>query len=231
MKKTLLFLLTIAAVSLSAQNLQVHYDMGKDRGYITTTMEMFRPDKIGNTFFFIDMNYNADGVKGVSLAYWEIARVFKTEKMPFGIQIEYNGGAGQFLADERLNGYRINDAWLAGIDYSINAKDFSKGISFKVLFKHIRAKHDASFQLTTVWFVNFLEGKMTFSGFADFWREDSDYNYDGIADTKYIFLSEPQIWYNITPHFSFGSEVEFNNNFANLEGFHVNPTVAVKWTF
>lgn len=232
MRKILLFCMMIGSAYTFAQNLQVHYDMGKDRGFVTTTIEMFKPDKLGNTFFFVDMNYNSDGVKGVSLAYWEIARVFKTEKMPLGIHVEYNAGFGRYKAvDDTIYGYRINDAWLAGIDYSLSAKDFSKGISFKMLFKHIRDKHDASFQLTSVWYVNFLNDKMTFSGFADFWKEDSDFNFDGIADAGFIFLSEPQIWYHLNENFSFGSELELSNNFGNNEGFQANPTIAVKWTF
>lgn len=226
-----MFFLLIAGVSSSAQNLQVHYDMGKDRGFVTSTMEMFKPDILGNTFFFIDLNYGSDGVKGMSLAYWEIARVFKTEAMPFGIHAEYNGGFGQFKAGDNMNGYRINDAWLAGIDYSFMAKDFSRNLTLKALFKHIRDKHDASFQLTGVWFVNFLEGKMTFSGFADFWKEDSDFNFDGAVDSEFVFLSEPQIWYHLNEHFSIGGELELNNNFGNLEGFHANPTLGCKWTF
>lgn len=231
MRKLFTFILFIWATTLFAQNLQVHYDMGKDRGYLTTTMEMFKPDKLGNTFFFIDMNYNSDGVSGVSLAYWEIARVFKTEKMPFGLHVEYNSGFGRFKVADLEQGYRINDAWLAGIDYSFMAKDFSRGLTLKALYKYIRDKHDVSFQLTGVWFVNFLDGKMTFSGFADFWKEDSDFNFDGRVDAEYIFLSEPQIWYHLNNHFALGGEVELNSNFANLEGFHVNPTLGVKWTF
>ena len=67
----------------SAQNVQLHYDFGKSiyseldksegsygRPALTTTVEMFRPDSWGSTFFFVDMDYST-GVKG---AYWEIAR-------------------------------------------------------------------------------------------------------------------------------------------------------------
>ena len=39
-------------------NLQTFYDFGKDRQYLTTTFEMFKPDKFGDTFFFIDHYYN-----------------------------------------------------------------------------------------------------------------------------------------------------------------------------
>ena len=38
-------------------NLQTFFDLGKDRKYITTTFEMFKGDKWGDTFFFIDHYY------------------------------------------------------------------------------------------------------------------------------------------------------------------------------
>lgn len=230
MKKILFLMLFLSATAVFGQNLQLHYDMGEDRKYLTTTLEMFKPDKLGNTFFFVDMDYNVGDVEGMSLAYMEIARVFKTEKMPVGLHVEYNGGFGQYYNVENY-GYRINDAWLAGVDYSLNAEDFSKGFTLKALYKHIIDKHDASFQITAVWYVHFWDNRMTFSGFADFWREDSDFDYDGEADAEYVFLAEPQLWFHINEHFAVGSEIEFNNNFANLEGFHVNPTLGAKWTF
>lgn len=224
-------ILVLTWASISAQNIQLHYDLGKDRHHPTSTVEMFKPDKYGNTFFFIDMDYNAKGIKGVSLAYWEIARVFKTEKMPIGIHAEYDGGLGQFLDDdENPAGYTLNDAWLGGIDYSINAKDFSKGFSIKLLYKYIRDKHEASYQITGVWYLHLWDNRISMTGFADFWREDWDFNFDGATDTKYIFLAEPQFWYHILKNFAVGSEIELSNNFANVKGFQVNPTIAVKWT-
>jgi hypothetical protein len=48
--------------------------------------------------------------------------------------------------------------------------------------------------------------------------------------TDFVFLSEPQLWYNFGEHFSAGGEVELANNFI-VEGFRVSPTLAVKWTF
>ncbi len=46
MKKLVLVLfVSLLTLGTFAQNLQTHYDMGKDRGYLTTTVEMFRPDK------------------------------------------------------------------------------------------------------------------------------------------------------------------------------------------
>ena len=235
MKKTVAILLVLfAAASLKAQNLQVHYDFGKDRKFVTSTVEMFKPDKWGSTFFFVDMNYDADNGKTISLAYWEIARAFNLGKSPFAAHIEYNGGFGQFSAGSAGYGaYSINDAWLAGFDYNLHNADFTRGITFQVLYKYIKDKNDASFQLTTVWFMHMLNRKVSFTGFADFWREDNtvfDDN-DVASDTKYVFLTEPQIWYNVNENLSLGSEIEISSNFSANKGFMVNPTLAAKWNF
>lgn len=224
----LLFIVVLLTISTIAQNIQLHYDFGKDRKYVTTTVEMFKPDKLGNTFFFIDFDYGIPGHDFMNNAYFEIARVITIKKSPFGIHGEYNGGFGQVA---NIDGYfTLNNAWLGGVDYSWNSEDFSKGFSLKVLYKEIQKKQHA-FQITGVWHVNFAKGKMLFTGFADFWKEDSDFNFDGTTDATYTFLAEPQIWYNINGHFAFGSEVELSNNFALHDGFMVNPTLAVKWTF
>ena len=239
MKKLVLFLfVSLITLASIAQNVQTHYDLGKDRNYLTTTVEMFRPDKLGSTFFFIDMNYGVAGIQGVSLAYWEIARAFTLGKSPFALHLEYNGGFGQFPATPFNGAYQINDAYLGGIEYSRNASDFSKGFTIQTLFKSIRGKNDASFQLTGVWYVNFLKGKMRFNGFADFWKEDNVFQIGKttagapILETReFVFLAEPQLWFNVNNNFAAGSEVELSNNFAGHRGFMVNPTVALKYTF
>jgi hypothetical protein len=235
MKKPVAFLIVLFAVaSVKAQNLQVHYDFGKTRKLITSTVEMFKPDKWGSTFFFIDMNYDAKNAKTVSLAYWEIARAFKLGDSKLSAHVEYNGGLFQFDASPTNGAYSINNAWLGGLEYGINNADFTRGISLQVLYKYIKDKNDASFQLTTVWYMHMLNKKLTFDGFADFWREDNTF-YDGDGgvskNTKYVFLTEPQIWYNITENLSFGSEVEISSNFSGNEGFMINPTLAGKWKF
>lgn len=238
MKKLVLVLFAgLLTLGSFAQNIQTHYDMGKDRGYLTTTVEMFRPDKHGSTFFFIDMNYGDAGVKGVSLAYWEIARAWTIGKSPFAAHLEYNGGFGQYMPG---GAYQINDAYLGGIEYSWNKSDFSRGFTLQALYKNIRGKNDVSFQLTGVWYMNLLKNKVTFSGFADFWKEDNAFKIgttitgDPIFEsTKFVFLSEPQLWYNFNKNFAAGGEVELGYNFTgnSTKGFHVNPTVAMKYSF
>jgi hypothetical protein len=194
---------------------------------------MFKPDKMGSTFFFIDMDYGSDesGVDGISLAYWEIARSFKvSQNSAFEPRIEYNGGfgRGQFELGEDLitYNYSINSAFLAGGQYTWNNTDFSKVLTLQANYKYIKDIEDASFQLTAVWGLHFFDRKLSFTGFADFWKEENE-----MISTDFIFLSEPQLWYNAMEHFSVGGEVELASNFANYKGFKACPTLAVKWNF
>ena len=233
------FIIASFGLSTYAQNVQLHYDYGKDRKMFTTTVEMFKPDKMGSTFFFIDMDYGSDAsqVDGINLAYWEIARSFKiSQKSNFEPRVEYNGGfgRGQFQAGENTvqYNYSINSAWLVGGQYTFHNDDFSKVLTLQANYKYIKDKHDASYQLTAVWGLHFFDRKLSFTGFADFWREDNSFvDGDATNETDFVFLTEPQIWWNAMEHFSFGGEFEMSSNFGGNEGFILNPTVAVKWTF
>ncbi len=233
MKKLLFVALLLCGFSMvsKAQNVQLHYDFGgklydelEGRPKLTTTVEMFKPDKWGNTFFFVDMDY-AEG-KVVS-AYWEIARELRFWDAPVSAHIEYNGG---------LN--HINDAYLAGPSYAYNNKDFSKGFTLMALYKYLRHNPKPnSFQLTGVWYMHLNGGKFTFSGFADFWKEkhvDMEGN-----EHDYVFITEPQFWVNLNKfkgisenfNLSIGTECEITHNFAIMKGWHVIPTLAAKWSF
>lgn len=206
-------------------NVQLHYDFGKDRKFLTSTVEHLSFDKFGNNFFFVDFNYKGNAPIE---AYWEIARELKFWQPPFVIHVEYNGGLNTQV--------RINNAYLLGGTYSWSSKDFTKGFSLLAMYKIIQGNSSPhNFQLTGVWYLHFFKGKLSFLGFADFWREkqivSSDYFESDFRDASYIFMSEPQLWYNFTKSFSVGTEVELAYNFAGIDGFTVCPTAAIKWTF
>ena len=227
MKKFLLALfVSVLTLGAFAQNIQLHYDMGKDRKLFTSTVEMFRPDKYGSTFFFIDMDYSSDTRNvdnGISLAYWEIARAFKwKETQAIMPRVEYNGGL--FKLDGNDPFVPIENCWLAGVEHTWASADFSKILTLQANYKNIKDKEDASFQLTAVWTIKMLGDKLVFDGFADFWKEEMFWG------TDCRFLTEPQIWYNFCPNFSAGSEIEISSNFVR-DGWRINPTAAVKYTF
>ncbi|KGF37689.1 hypothetical protein HMPREF2136_05685 [Prevotella bivia DNF00650] len=249
MKKffSLVIALMAMTTSMQAQNVQLHYDLGhslyddlSNRQSVTTTVEMFKPDKWGSTFLFTDIDYKKDGTIG---AYWEIAREFNlTQNKQWAAHVEYNGGAGTGEAENGYSGNRYQHAFLAGGAWNWHSQDFSKTFSVQLMYKYYFVNHHtgyrpfSGFQLTEVWGLTFAKGLCTFDGFADLW-------YDPNVNGKLIFLTEPQFWVNMNKlkgwdkiNLSLGTEVEISNNFVwNNKGknnkFYAIPTIAAKWTF
>ena len=52
--------LTGASKAKAQTNAQILYDFGSDRKYVTLTLEMFKQDKWGSTYFFVDHDFNYD---------------------------------------------------------------------------------------------------------------------------------------------------------------------------
>ena len=227
-----LALMAVAAMGVSAQNIQVHYDFGRNiypdqedgRQKVTVTLEQFKADQWGSWYYFVDVDMTNKFTEG---AYTEISREFNIGKKGFAAHVEYDGGLNRFGS--------FQQAGLIGGAYNGHNADFSKTWSVQLMYKRFFKSYDYSsaynsVQLTGVWGLNFANKKCTFSGFVDFWRGE---NANG--NGQLVILSEPQFWYNITDHFSVGSEVEISNNFIyntyDDKSFFVNPTLAVKWNF
>ena len=242
-KKRLFFALALllSSVAVSAQNLQVHYDFGRQiysdeeatRQQVTLTFEQFKADKLGSWYWFIDLDMYHDGMKG---AYTEISREFTfaqpAQNLSLAGHIEYDGGMTTF---KNGGGTRFQNAALIGAALNGHNSDFSTTWSiqamYKQYFKYQSSRAYASMQLTGVWGVNFADGKGTFSGFLDIWRGEKANGHGQL-----VMLSEPQLWYNASKHFSLGTEIEFSNNFIvadcpTSKQFYVNPTLAVKFIF
>ena len=255
MRKSLLFFVTIIAASFCAKaqvNIQEQYDFNRE--HLTTTLEMFKADKWGSTFFFTDI-YHPDNIFGPTGYYTEIAR---------GLNFWQNTKLGGLSAHVEWNGGQFaNNAWLFGAEYLLHSSDFRYTLTIEVMYKSISGQKllddnparpfekvsDFPMQFTIIWGCADIFGLkgLTFSGFADFWGENINWgvNEDGEPDnTKFVFVSEPQLWYNIGRFFgcdnlNIGGEVELAYNFAGAwrkelsdnKGFNVSPCLGVKWNF
>lgn len=238
--------LSLGSLGVMAQNVQVHYDLGRalyddidTRPCLTTTIELYKPDRWGNTFFFTDLDYYSDGVAG---AYWEFARELNVSRnKQWAAHVEYDGGlSSDHLSDAAAT--RFQHAVLAGPAWNWASADFSRTFSVQLLYKYyFKGQHAynrpfSSVQLTEVWGVQLAKGLVTLSGYCDLWYDDS-------AAGNLILQSEPQFWFNFAHlkgagglPLSVGTEVELSNNFVyNNRGqhnrFYAIPTVAAKWTF
>ena len=258
MKKAFLIVALVAtAFCAKAQvNIQEQYDFNRE--HLTTTLEMFKTDNWGSTFFFTDI-YHPSNLNGPTGYYTEIARglnFWQTTKLGgLSAHVEWNGG--QFASN----------AWLFGAEYLLHDKDYKNTLTLEVLYKRISGQKDLDkmdptvrpydkvsdvpLQFTIVWNCQNLFGAkgLTFSGFADYWWE----NYQWVdpttgeaSVTHGVFISEPQLWYCIGQFFgcnnlNIGGEVEFAYNFAggwrsDLEfhknkGLTVAPACGIKWNF
>lgn len=258
-----LFLCVLAQVmaiaAFSQVNVQLHYDLGKatnpdsedGRQPVTTTVEMFKADKLGSTFFFIDMDYRSkktgSTTRGVVGAYWEVSRDFtfakvKDSNVSFTAHGEYNGGLNQTGP--------FQQCILVGPALQWHNDDFRKTFTFQALYKHMLKGNGvdghASFQTTAVWGITFANDLCTFSGFADLWYAQTPKNVykgkQGSDQRGLIFLTEPQFWFNIVNRhsannkLSIGTEWELSNNFVwynaakSKRSFYWNPTIALKWS-
>ena len=236
--------LALAHEAKAQTNLQVFYDFGKDRGHVTTTVEGFYNDNWGNTFFFVDHDFNNklkdNSIVSPNGTYMEIARCFNFwHSVPvlngFSLQAEYNGGI--------YNQFSINNAFLTGLDYFIHSKDYKNTLNLKVLYKWIdyrgvresapeafkdyNFKSLAPMQFTVVWGLQDLFGAkgLRFSGFADFWWQDHVLFYDEKGnnlespEVSHIeFISEPQLWYSVGQWFG-------------VPNFNIGGEVELSWDF
>ena len=221
------------SIAVSAQNVQLHYDFGRNiysgeeagRQKVTMTLEQFKADKWGSWFYFVDVDFSHKFTEG---AYTEISREFNLGKQsPFAAHIEYNGGFNRFGS--------FQQAALIGAAWNNHNADFSKTWSLQLMYKHYFKSYENThsypgLQLTGVWGLNFFDRKFTCSGFIDLWRGEKANGHGQL-----VILTEPQFWYNFNSHFSLGSEIEISSNFVyntyNDKSFFVNPTIAAKWNF
>ena len=218
MKKFIIFCLLLIPLVLNAQNVQLHYDFGDNREYFTSTIEMFNLDEYGATFFFFDLDYNQTlGDKSASLAYFEIARYLKLPINKLSATIQYNDGVAPWRP--------LGPVWLGGVSRPIDLGFVT--LSIDLLFRKARNSNSPDAQLTVVWFKSFLNTKLHFNGFLDLWSQNK-FGEDG---KEFVFLSEPQLWYNLGKHLAVGGEVELSKNFLPTDDFEIKPTLGLKWNF
>ncbi|MFH1214161.1 MAG: DUF5020 family protein [Candidatus Neomarinimicrobiota bacterium] len=223
-KKLFTILLIALPLMARAQNLQLNYDFG--RRHLTSTLEMYKTDKFGATYAFIDLDYNrcdSGKVKSASLAYGEIARYFKVPKLKnLSATIQYNDGL--------TNTFSFNPVWLGGAQYVLQVGKQTFPVDFLVR-KELNTD-GLTFQLTYVWY--YLWRKLEISGFVDIWSTGAD----AYPSKKIVILSEPQFWYKLTPAISIGGEIEISRNFSGawskkkdfaVDEIFVLPTLGLKW--
>jgi hypothetical protein len=236
MKRIIVLFLICFPHIARTQNLQLHYDFGKDRKFFTSTLEMFKPDTLGYTFWFVDFDFNLPGnPRSMSAAYWEISRDFYIpglRKNPafdqLTFHIEYNDGFTAFKdTGDFLGAASYNSVFLTGFSHPLRIGQFV--LTTQWLCRMPRGMDVPDFQFTVVWFQPILKGKVLLTGFADLWSQDKIYDAD---EKELVFQSEPQFWYLFAPKLAVGGEVEISRNFpVGPNDWQFCPTMGFRWEF
>lgn len=219
-------------------NLQYHFDFRRD--HPTVTQEFFAPDHLGYSFFFMDVNMDHNLKQGgASDFYFEMMRYFKLKsfrKYILYFTVQYDDGSEP-----------IGQVWLTGINIgNLNVGSFNLSTEF-LLKKEYNL--NLNWQYTLVWYAEFLNGKLVFNGFFDYWVNDvNNKNWPAfdpeIAVTKYSFQAEPQIGWMLAPHWKLGSEVEIGRGFLGSvtgrlalrekyqhDKWYILPTLFIQYNF
>ena len=227
---------TILPLTIFAQNLQLHYDFGKERKFFTATLEMFRPDTLGSTFWFVDFDFNFPGnPRSMSAAYWEISRDFyipwfknTVALKDLGFHLEYNDGFTAYKDSGNIMGAAsYNSVFLTGFSYPV--KIGKVVLTTQWLCRMPRGMDVPDFQFTVVWFQPLFDKRILLTGFMDLWSQDKMHDPD---NKELVFQTEPQLWYMITPKIALGGEVEISKNFpVGPDAWQIKPTLAFRWEF
>jgi hypothetical protein len=236
MKKTILPVLLFLPLFARAQNLQLHYDFSNDRKFYTATLEMFKPDTLGSTFWFVDFDFNFPGSpRSMSAAYWEISRDFYIpglRKNPafdqLTFHIEYNDGFTAYKdTGDYMGSVSYNSVFLTGFSHPL--KIGRVALTTQWLCRMPRGMDVPDFQFTLVWFQPVLREKVLLTGFIDLWSQDKIFDPD---HKELVLLTEPQLWYLLTPNIAIGGELEISKNFpTGPNEWECMPTLGFRWEF
>ena len=235
----------MACSSAGAQNIQIHYDLGrylypdkqKDRPRMTMTVEQQSIDRFGDTFYFVDMNFLGQGAVS---ANWKFLRNLRFWQGPWAWHIRYDGGLRFINANAPepagSRAISINDAFMTGVTYQYLSPSRRTMLSLTPLYKYIKGiEHPHNYELCGVWKLASPTGLFTATGFFSWWhQEDKRPGWN----KEFKFMSQPQLWCNlnrikgITPDFnlSIGTEVRISKN-IDAPQWIVAPTLALKWSF
>lgn len=223
----------------SAQNIQLHYDLGRHvypttqagRPYITATIEQKSLDKWGDTFYFVDMSFLS---QGAVQANWKFLRNLRFWRGPLSWHLRYDGGLRFVNAPQSNVAISMRDAFFTGATYSWRLPSKRLMINFTAAYKYIK-NHESphNWELTTVWNYTSETGFFNATGFATWWQER-----DARWGTRYKFMSQPQFWLNLDRiqgvsddfRLSVGTEIRISNN-VDANRWLVVPTLALRWSF
>jgi len=244
--KSLFFLILVAyTAQLSAQNLQLHYDLRhsidpqhNSRNFPTVYFEYFKTMDSTSSFikpgaFFLKVETDLQGDNdNIGKAFIQTSQTFRFWKPKIFISLQYSGGLG--VTDPAQYSFYINNSFSVGPSYPFQWK----GAYFNALLYYsynVFKKPSSDVMLSFYWGKGFWNYKVEFAGDFELYTLNRDHGDDltkGLKGKTVSFFGEPQIWFKIRNNFSMGSKVLLYYHVITPENlFEAYPTIAARIKF
>lgn len=210
----------------SAQNLQLHYEIGSyddngttiERNYFKTRHEMFGADTLGLYYWNVDFEHDLEN-NGISFSTWTLLRSFSIPKFS---SVHFVGGFSGI--------HGVSNSWYAGLLIPFAVGDFD--LLPTLLYTYNSEAQKADVTAIIGWDEFYFKDRFQFNGFAYFFTYDKFDVNDSYQGKELAFSITPEFWYYIVPKLGLGGKVDFNYNIYTVkDGIEIFPSIAAKWNF
>jgi hypothetical protein len=227
---------------LSAQNLQLHYDLRhtvdpaeNPHNFPTLYYEYFKTRdsgqaliKPGNFLLKTEADLLGEGTN-IGKFYFQVSQSFRCWTPKIFLQLQYSGGAG--ITEPKQYSYYLTNTYQAGMEIPFRWRGAwcSSVLDVKYV-SYNRPTYDPIY--TFYWYKGLLHYKLELAGDFSCWTENKNHGdaaTAGLTGKRFFFFAEPQVWYNCNKTIAFGSKLNcyYHVNIA-ANVFEAYPTLAIK---
>jgi len=227
---------------LSAQNLQLHYDLRhtvdpaeNPHNFPTLYYEYFKTRDSGQAFikpgnFLLKTEADLLGEdNNIGKFYLQVSQSFRCWTPKIFLQLQYSGGAG--ITNPKQYSYYLTNTYQAGgeIPFQWKGAYLTTVLDYRYV-SYNKPTNDPIF--TQYWWKGLLHYKLELAGDFSVWTENKNHGDEttaGLKGKRFFFFAEPQLWYNLNKTIALGSKLNCYyhvNTTANIV--EAYPTLAIK---
>lgn len=242
MKRLFVPLLLMITLGVSAQSLQLHYDLrhtvDPDRNpenFPTLYFEYFKTLDSGKSFikpgsFLLKTQVDFVGNRSnIGKYYMQVSQEVRFWQPKIFLSLQYSGGLG--VTNPAQYSYYITNTYSAGVSYPF--KWGQAYLSSVLDYRYVPYTKPSNDFLYTLYFYRGLWNyKAEFAGDFSIWTENKNHGDEtttSLQGKRFYFFAEPQFWYNLTSKFSIGTKINMYyhvNTFDNV--LEMYPTAAIR---
>ncbi len=242
MKLLLSILLVLVGSTVSAQSLQLHYDLRhtadparNSKNFPTLYFEYFKNQDSGKSFikpgsFLFKMQADFTGERNnMGKFYMQVSQTFRCWRPKIFLNLQYSGGAG--ITEPKQYSFYILNTFSAGLSYPFKWRTawMSAVLNYKYV-SYANPSHDVLY--TLYWWKGLFNYKAEFSGDFSIWTENKNHGDEftrQLNGKRWMFFAEPQCWVKIKNQLSAGTRFNINYHVLTTDNvLQVYPSVAIR---